>query len=88
MPHRFATTPTRDDLRDRLRRVIAEQFDIDPDHLAPGTVISRLGADSVGALELTMAVEDAFDIEIEDAALDRLHTLEEVTRYLAERLGV
>ena len=88
MPHRYAIPPTRDELRDRLRRGIAEQFDIDADHLMPATVISRLGTDSIGALELTMAVEDAFDIEIEDAALDRLHTLEEVTGYLAERLGV
>ena len=88
VPHRTITTFGRDELRERVRKVVAEQFDIDPDHLLPGTEISRLGSDSIGTLELTMAIEDAFDVEIEDAQLDRLHTLEEVTTYLANRLGV
>lgn len=63
------------------------QCEVEPSELHPATEISRFGTDSFHALELTMAIEDEFDIEIPDHALDRLQTLEEVTAYLAERLG-
>ena len=88
MPHRTVTPLNRDELGERLRLVVCGQFDIDPDHLTPNTAISGLGADSLGALELTMAVEDAFDIEIPDRALDQLHTFRDVADYLAERLAI
>jgi acyl carrier protein len=86
--HRSATPLTRDDLRDRIRKIVVEQLGIDPDQLLPETRIPDLGADSIGTLELTMAVEDEFDLEFPDTVLDRLHTVEDVTTYLAERLGL
>jgi acyl carrier protein len=88
MPHRTAAPHTKDELRDRLRKLIAAECEIDVELLHPGTEISRLGVDSIHAVELTMAIEDEFDLEIPDHALDRLHTFEEVTEYLAGRLGV
>jgi acyl carrier protein len=88
MPQRTAAPQTRDELRERLRKLILAACDVDPDALHPDTEISRLGSDSIRAVELTMAIEDEFDLEIPDDALDRLHTFEEVTNYLAGRLAV
>jgi acyl carrier protein len=79
---------TRDELRDRLLRVVSEQFGVDFDHLGPATELASLTDDSIGALELTMAIEDALDIEIPDTALDQMRTFQEVTNYLADRLGL
>jgi acyl carrier protein len=79
---------TRDDVRERVRRIVVEQLDLDPAHLLPTTHIPDLRTDSIGTLELTMALEDEFDLEFPDQVLDRLQTVEDVTGYLAMRLGV
>jgi acyl carrier protein len=88
LPHRAEAALTRDEVTARVRRILVEQLDIDPDHLLPSTNIPDLGGDSIGTLELTIALEDEFDLEFPDAVLDRLHTVEDVAGYLAGRLGI
>jgi acyl carrier protein len=80
--------PTRDELRGRVRKIIVEQGGVDPRTLTSKTKILDLGWDSIGTVELTMALEDAFDLEIPDAALDQLHTVQDVIDYLTDRLGL
>jgi acyl carrier protein len=88
MVQRHTEPHTRAEIRERLRKLVARECDVDPDSLLPETEISRLGADSIHAVELTMAIEDEFDIEVRDEDLDRLHTFEEVAAYLADRLAL
>jgi acyl carrier protein len=79
---------TLDDLRDRIRKIMSIALEVEVERLEPNTHIADVDADSMGAIELTMALEDAFDLEIPDYVLDQLTTLQDVTNYLAKRLGI
>ena len=65
--------------------IIAEQFDVDVDDLNEDTdILEDLGCDSVGAVELIMALESATDIRIPDAAVDSIRTIGDIVNYLSE----
>lgn len=65
--------------------IIAEQFDVDVDDLNEDTdILEDLGCDSVGAVELIMALESATDIRIPDEAVDSIRTIGDIVNYLSE----
>jgi acyl carrier protein len=80
---------SREELQGRLRKIIAAELGVEPEEVQPETEIPKIrGADSIRQLEATMAIEDEFDLEIPDAILDQLQTLDDLTRYVAARLGI
>ena len=80
---------SREELRGRLRKIIADELGVESEEVLPETVIPKIrGADSICQLEATMAIEDEFDLEIPDTVLDQLQTLEDLTAYVATRLGI
>ena len=80
---------SREELRGRLRKIIAAELGVEPEEVLPETVIPKIrGADSIRQLEATMAIEDEFDLEIPDTVLDQLQTLDDLTEYVAKRLGI
>ena len=59
----------------------------DADELEPeAQILHDLGADSLDVVELVMALEEAFGIEIPDQDVDALRTVGDVESYLAKRL--
>ena len=51
------------DIFERMQRIIADQFSVDPEEITPETVFTDdLGADSVDLVELVMSMEEEFDI--------------------------
>jgi len=72
----------------RLKELLAEQFMVSEDEITPETSFADdLGADSLDIVELTMAIEEEFDItEISDEDLPRLVTVGDVVRYISERI--
>ena len=66
---------------DKVAEVIKDEFGVDD--VSMGTVIREdLGADSIGLVELVMALEDEFDIEIDDSKLDEIITVTDVVTYI------
>ena len=71
----------------RVRSIIADQLGITEDEIKPESkFIEDLGADSLDIVELVMAMEEEFDIEIPDEHADRLQTIGSAVEYLKERL--
>jgi len=72
----------------RLKELLAEQFMVNEDDIKLDTSFADdLGADSLDIVELTMAIEEEFDItEISDEDLPRLVTVGDVVRYISERI--
>ncbi len=65
--------------------VIAEQFGIDKDNITEDTdILEDLGATSMDAVELIVAIESATDISIPDEAVDDIHTVGDIVSYLRE----
>jgi acyl carrier protein len=76
-------------LRARILHLVAHQFAIEPDALQPdANIFTDLCEGGFGSLELTMAIEDEFDVEIPDAKQQALRTLDDVTDYMVGRLGL
>jgi acyl carrier protein len=70
----------------RIREIVCEQLGVDPAELLPeASILDDLGADSLDVVELVMALEEAFDIEVPDSDVEAMRTLGDVERYVVER---
>ena len=75
------------DLEDRVSAIIVEQLGVAAGELtAEASFIEDLGADSLDIVELVMAMEEEFDVEIPDEDAERMRTIKDVTAYLKEKL--
>ena len=73
------------DLVDRIRSIVADQLGVElVDCSADASILDDLGADSLDVVELVMAIEDEFDIEVPDEAAESIRTIADVERYVAE----
>ncbi|MBQ9464536.1 MAG: acyl carrier protein [Lachnospiraceae bacterium] len=67
--------------------MIAEQLSIDPAQIVPeATFTEDLGADSLDAVEMVMAVEEEFDISVPDEALENIKTVADLLALVEEYL--
>jgi acyl carrier protein len=74
-----------DNLEVQIRSIVAEQLGCDMGEVTPeASILEDLGADSLDVVELVMAIEEAFDIEVPDEAVERLLTVSDVERYVSE----
>lgn len=70
---------------DKIRTILAEQLGIDQYDITPETDIMKdLEADSLDVVEIIMAVEDEFGIEIPDEAAEQLQTVSGIVKYVEE----
>jgi acyl carrier protein len=75
-------------LAKRVEAIIVEQLGVTPEEVVPeASFIDDLGADSLDIVELVMAMEEEFDIEIPDEHAERLQTIGSAVEYLKERLA-
>jgi acyl carrier protein len=76
------------ELKKRVEEIIVEQLGVTPEEVVDeASFIDDLGADSLDIVELVMAMEEEFDIEIPDEHADRLQTIGGAVEYLKERLA-
>ena len=72
---------------EKMKQILSEQLDADIDSITPETDISDdLGADSLDVVEMLMAIEDEFDIEIPDDKVESLKTVGQVVDYIQENM--
>ena len=74
-------------VEDRVSEIIIEQLGVTKDELAPAaSFIDDLGADSLDIVELVMAMEETFDIEIPDDDAEKIQTIGDAVGYVKDRL--
>ena len=77
---------TTDTVESRVREIIAEQLGIGDDEIQPDAHFSSdLGADRLDLIELMMALEEEFGVEIDDEEAEGLTDLKSVVSYLGAR---
>ena len=75
-------------LTKRIRELVSEQLGVDAQGLdAEANILEDLGADSLDVVELVMAIEEEFDIEVADEEAEAMRTLGDVERYVARRVA-
>lgn len=68
---------------DDVKAVVVEQLSVDADSVKmESKIVEDLGADSLDVVELVMALEEKFDIEIPDTDAEKLLKIEDVVKYI------
>ena len=70
-------------LFEELQEIIAEELGVEPSEVTlEASLTDDLGADSLDAVELIMALEDKFDLEISDEKAQSLNTVKSIVEYI------
>ena len=74
-------------LNEKLRGLMAEQLGVELGEMRPdANILEDLGADSLDVVEMVMAIEEAFEIEIGDEDAEAMRTVGDVEAYVAKLL--
>ena len=73
---------------EKLQTIVSNQLGIEPEKVvATSDFTKELGADSLDVVELVLAFEDTFDIEIDDNDAGKMATVEDAFKYIEEQLA-
>ncbi len=68
---------------EKIKKIVADQLGADEDEITmDSTFIEDLGADSLDVVELVMAMEDEFDMEIDEDEAENISTVGDVVEYI------
>ena len=71
----------------RLQEIVGEQLSIEPEKVTPNADFGKqLGADSVDVIELVMAIEYEFNIDIEDEYASKITTVQDALNYIENKI--
>jgi len=71
---------------ERVKKIIAEQLGVEEDEVTPeASFVEDLGADSLDTVELVMALEEEFEIEIPDEDAEKILTVGKALEYIKEK---
>lgn len=70
---------------DKVKEIVAEKLNVDAEKVTmTATITEDLGADSLDTVDLVMALEEEFDIEIPDEAVENIKTVGDIVKYIEE----
>ena len=73
------------DITDRVKKIVVEHLNVDEEKVVnEASFIDDLGADSLDTVELVMAFEEEFGVEIPDDAAERILTVKDAVSFLEE----
>ncbi|PSO59194.1 MAG: acyl carrier protein [Cyanobacteria bacterium QH_2_48_84] len=71
---------------ERVQKIVAEQLEVDKSEVQPeANFANDLGADSLDTVELVMALEEEFDVEIPDEAAEQIATVQAAVDYISDK---
>lgn len=75
------------DIEKRVKEIIAEQLGLGIEEVSnESSYVDDLGADSLDVVELVMALEEEFDIEISDDELEKIRTVQDTVDYIKQHV--
>lgn len=75
------------DIFGKIRSLISEQLDIDEEKITSETTFEDIEADSLDVVELVMALEEEFDLEIADEEVEKIKTVGDIVRYIEKHIS-
>ena len=76
------------DVTQKVKDIIIEQLGVNPEEVTEeASFIDDLGADSLDAVELVMAIEDEFGFEISDDDAEKIETVQQAIDYVSGRVA-
>ncbi|MFN5872572.1 MAG: acyl carrier protein [Aphanizomenon sp.] len=75
------------DIFAKVKKIVVEQLSVEAEKVTPESNFSNdLGADSLDTVELVMALEEEFEIEIPDEAAEKITTVQETVEYIEKKI--
>lgn len=75
-------------VEERVKKIVMEQLEKSEDEVnADASFVDDLGADSLDTVELVMALEEEFDIEIPDEQAEKIATIRDAINYINEHIS-
>lgn len=72
---------------EKLKNIICDYFEIDEDEFVPeASLVSDFGLDELDLADLSMDVEDNFEIELSDETLEKIVTVDDLVKYIEENI--
>ena len=76
------------DVLKRVKKIVVEHLDVEAEKVTENaSFMEDLGADSLDNVELVMAFEEEFDIEIPDDAAEHIQTVGDAVKFISEKVG-
>lgn len=73
---------------DKVKKIVTDQLSVETGNVTPqASFANDLGADSLDTVELVMALEEEFDIEIPDEAAEKITTVQEAVDYISNKVA-
>ena len=73
------------DVAERVKKIVVEHLNVDAEKVSDGaSFIEDLGADSLDTVELVMALEEEFGIEVPDEQAEKLQSVGDVIKYIED----
>ncbi len=73
-------------VQEKITEIIVEQLGVKPEEVVPeASFVDDLGADSLDTVELVMALEEEFGVEIPDEDAEKIQTVGDAIRYIDEK---
>lgn len=70
---------------DKIKDIIVDQLDVEADKVTLGANIQDdLGADSLDVVDLVMSIEEEFDVEVPDEAVEGMKTVADIVKYIED----
>lgn len=74
------------DIQDRVKKIIIEQLNVEEEQVTPSAhFVEDLGADSLDNVEMVMAFETEFELEIPDEDTEKITNMQEAVAYIQQR---
>jgi len=74
------------EVADKIKQIVVEHLGVDPSKVTPeASFIDDLGADSLDTVELVMAFEEAFNVEIPEDAAEKIATVKDAIDYIEKQ---
>lgn len=79
---------TDSEILEKVKAIVADQLSVDAEKVVPEASFAEdLNADSLDSVELIMAFEEAFNIEIPDEEAEKLKTVQDVLDFIAHKIA-
>lgn len=73
---------------EKVKQIVSEQLGVDEGEVTPtASFVDDLGADSLDTVELVMAFEEAFEIEIPDEDAEKIRTVQDAVTYVEKKVA-
>ena len=76
------------EIENKVREIVCQQLDVDPEQVKLETsFVEDLGADSLAVVELVLALEEEFEMDIPDEDTEKLRTFKDAVEYINSKVA-